>query len=72
MWRIPHHKSIFKNLLVAVIVWIFQIMVMSFYFNINLDETLPKMTPQDFFLLLLPLALNIGFMVQNTPANQKG
>lgn len=71
MWEIPHHKSIIKNIFVATVVWVFQIMVISFYLKIDLDQALPKMVPTDYLLFLLPLALNLSFMLQNTPANQK-
>ena len=72
IWRVPHHKSMIKNIFVAIVVWVCQIMVISFYINLDLEKALPKMIPTDYLLFILPLALNLGFMVQNTPVDQKG
>ncbi len=62
MHKAEHYSKLYKNILVAIVVWFFQINVMSYEMKFDLFNL--GFTPQNMGLMFMPLLLNIIFMTK--------
>jgi len=62
MHKVEHYGKMYKNILVAIVVWFFQINVMSFEIKFDLYKL--GYTKENIFFIFLPLFINLFFMTK--------